>query len=320
MRPGHISLLSQPQGFSKCRIGEGSARSEGRLGNSRQGNLYLNGGPGNRKVRATIVNLSTLRVLGTPLLVTDYEKLAAQCQQWARSQQRVTLEFANTQIVTMRRHEPWFREVSEAFDYLAPDGMPLVWCMNRAGAGLRDRVYGPTFMRKCLATVPGEFTHYLLGGSEECCARLRENMKRLNPTLKFIGGFHGFCRSDGTLEGAAEHEVVNEINRLSPDFVWICFGAPKQQIWVKRHKHLVRRGLLLTVGFAFDVNAGTKRDAPNWMQRLGLTWVFRLGSEPRRLGARYFKYNGFFLYYLLRDGLRGRAWGKVESQKHGENS
>ena len=92
--------------------------------------------------------------------------------------------------------------------------------------------------------------------------------------------------------------------------VWVGFGTPKQQAWVKQHKHLIRRGVILTVGFAFDVNAGMKPDAPDWMQGLGLTWIFRLCSEPRRLGPRYLRYNLLFLWYLLLDGLRGRAWGK----------
>ena len=116
------------------------------------------------------------------------------------------------------------------------------------------------------------------------------------------------CDADGQLEGAAERQVIEEINRLSPDCIWVGFGTPKQQAWVKRHKHLLRRGVILTVGFAFDVNAGMKRDAPLWMQRLGLTWVYRLASEPRRLASRYLKYNLLFLLYLVLDGLRGRAW------------
>ena len=74
------------------------------------------------------------------------------------------------------------------------------------------------------------------------------------------------------------------------------------------------RGVILTVGFAFDVNAGMKPDAPLWMQRVGLTWVFRLASEPRRLLGRYLRYNFLFLFYLAVDGLRGRAWGKVDRQ------
>lgn len=210
----------------------------------------------------------------------------------------------------MRRHEPRFRELTDEYDGFAPDGMPLVWCLNRAGANLRDRVYGPTFMREFLTKVPVEFTHYLLGGSEACGAKLREVFGKLNPGPRFVGAFHGKCSADGLLEGAAEQEVMEEINRLSPDFIWVGFGTPKQQAWVKRHKQVIQRGVILTVGFAFDVNAGMKGDAPLWMQRFGLTWVYRLGSEPRRLASRYFKYNLLFLFYLVWDGLRGRAWGR----------
>jgi N-acetylglucosaminyldiphosphoundecaprenol N-acetyl-beta-D-mannosaminyltransferase len=243
-------------------------------------------------------------------LVTDYTGLGVQCQEWSREPRCTVVEFANTQIITMRRHEPRFQELTSEYERFAPDGMPLVWCLNRAGARLKDRVYGPTFMREFLTHVPPTFTHYLLGGSQECGAKLREIFGKRNPGLKFVGAFHGKCDVEGVLEGTAERDVIEEINRLSPDFIWVGFGTPKQQAWVKRHKQLIRRGMILTVGFAFDVNAGTKRDAPLWMQRLGLTWVYRLASEPRRLASRYFKYNLLFLFYLFWDGLRGKAWSK----------
>ena len=251
-----------------------------------------------------------LQVLGTPLLVTDYDELSACCLEWARQNSSVAMDFSNTQIVTMRRHEAAFRELTNAYDAFSPDGMPLIWCLNRAGAAMRDRVYGPTFMRHFLLRAPGNVTHYLLGGSEDVAQKLREVFLRQNPALKFVGSFHGRCGPDGTLEGASEQEVIDELNRLSPDFIWVCFGAPKQQNWVSKHKRLLKRGVVMTVGFAFEVNAGVKPDAPDWMQRQGLTWVYRLFSEPRRLALRYIKYNSLFLYYLIRDGLRGRAWGK----------
>jgi N-acetylglucosaminyldiphosphoundecaprenol N-acetyl-beta-D-mannosaminyltransferase len=260
----------------------------------------------------TIRVMTVMDILGTPLIVTDYAGLSQQCEQWARERRCVALDFANTQIVTMRWHEPWFRELTSAYDYFPPDGMPLVWCLNRAGAKLRDRIYGPTFMREFLSKTPTEFTHYLLGGSEECGKRLREVFGRLNPGIKFVGSFHGKCLLDGRLEGHAEEQIIMELNRLAPDFIWVGFGTPKQQAWVKSHKHLLKRGVILTVGFAFDVNAGMKPDAPAWMQRLGLTWVFRLWSEPRRLGPRYFRYNFLFLYYLLRDGLKK---GRIEDRR-----
>src|ERR1044071_2984307 len=104
--------------------------------------------------------MTTLQVLGTSLLVTDYQGLAAACVSWAREGRCVALDFANTQIVTLRRHDPAFRILTSAYDFFPPDGMPLVWCLNRAGAGLSDRIYGPTFMRRFLGSAPPEFRHY----------------------------------------------------------------------------------------------------------------------------------------------------------------
>jgi N-acetylglucosaminyldiphosphoundecaprenol N-acetyl-beta-D-mannosaminyltransferase len=258
--------------------------------------------------------MKTLEVLQTPLLLTDYAQLAASCLAWAREDDCKALDFANTQIVTMRRHEPPFRELTNAYDFFPPDGMPLIWCLNRAGARLRDRVYGPVFMREFLKRAPSDFTHYLLGGSADCGSKLRHTFQQLNPGIRFVGSFHGVCHPNGLLEDHADQDVVAEINRLSPDFIWVGFGTPKQQAWVKRNKHLIRRGVILSVGFAFDVNAGLKPDAPAWMQRLGLTWIFRLASEPRRLGPRYLRYNLLFLWYLIVDGVRGRAWEKSRAE------
>lgn len=249
----------------------------------------------------------SVQVLGTPLLVTDYSHLGGLCLAWTRQRQCTAIDFANTQVVTMRRHEPAFREALATLDFIAPDGMPLIWCMNRAGAQLRTRVYGPTFMRQFLDRVPGEFTHYLLGGSEECARRLRERFTAANHSIRFVGGFQGRCNPDGSLDSAHEQRVIDEINRLSPDFIWVGFGTPKQQAWVQRYKTRIQRGVILTVGFGFDVNAGMKPDQPMWMQRLGLGWLFRLWSEPKRLLGRYLKYNSLFLFYLLWDGIGGRA-------------
>jgi N-acetylglucosaminyldiphosphoundecaprenol N-acetyl-beta-D-mannosaminyltransferase len=203
----------------------------------------------------------------------------------------------------MRRHDGEFRRQTAPFDLYVPDGMPLIWCLNFMGAALEDRVYGPAFMRHVMVEPAQEPTHYLLGGSQECGERLR----RTFPRAQIVGSFHGMCDADGMLEGTSGAEVVDEINRLSPDFIWIGLGAPKQERWISRNKDLIRRGVILSVGFAFDVNAGLKKDAPELLQRLGLTWAFRIVSEPRRLAGRYLKYNSLFLFYLLFDSMRGRA-------------
>ena len=238
-----------------------------------------------------------LEILGTPLRITTYAAFTAHCQQLARRPGTWAVDFTNTQIVTLRRHVPWFREITSRFDYFVPDGMPLIWCLNRKGAGLRDRVYGPSFMRHCLLHSPRPFSHYFLGGSQDCVTRLREVFLAQNGDLDIRGTRTGYFGSE------EEEAIVSEINRLSPDFIWVGLGTPKQQDWIHRTKPRLVRGVVFAVGFAFDVNAGTKPDAPAWMQRHGLTWLFRVASEPGRLFGRYLKYNSLFLYYLARDGL-----------------
>lgn len=250
-----------------------------------------------------------VHVLGAPLLVTTYEDLRARCVEWAGQPRVTTVAFSNTQIVTLVRHDPEFRQVMSTFDCLVSDSTPLTWCMNLAGAGLRDRVYGPTFMRYFLERAPTGSTHFLVGGSPECAARLQHRFTRVNPGLQFVGSYHGRCDLQGRLDPAEEANLLDEINQRAPDYLWICFGAPKQQRWAARYKPHLRRGVVLVVGFAFEANAGLKPDAPVWMQRAGLTWLYRMVTEPRRLGPRYAKYNSLFLWYLLWDGLRGRAWG-----------
>ncbi|MEP6810882.1 MAG: WecB/TagA/CpsF family glycosyltransferase, partial [Chthoniobacterales bacterium] len=213
--------------------------------------------------------MKVIDLLGTPLAATTYEELTEHCHELVRLGGTRAIDFTNTQIVTMRRHERSFRETTSRFDLFVPDGMPLIWTLNRRGAHLRDRVYGPTFMWHFLARSPKPFTHYLLGGSEECLAQLRARLQREHPDVQVVGSRHGYFSS------ADDPEILSEINTLAPDFVWVGLGTPKQQEWIHRNKTAIARGVLLAVGFAFDVNAGTKPDAPGWMQRRGLTWVFR---------------------------------------------
>lgn len=246
-------------------------------------------------------------LLGTPLQATSYLAWTAFLQARSREPGAIAVDFTNTHIVTLRRSDLKFRELTSRFDYFVPDGMPLIWCLNWRGAGMKDRVYGPTFMRECILASPAPFTHYFLGGSEDCVQRLKKFFLEQNANIQIVGARNGYFKADKNVE------IIEEINRLSPDFVWIGLGTPKQQEWIHEHKSQIKRGILLAVGFAFDVNAGMKPDAPLWMQRRGLTWVFRLASEPLRLGPRYVRYNVRFLFYLILDGLRGRLWEKTGS-------
>ncbi len=238
-----------------------------------------------------------IEVIKTQLTATTYEEFTRFCKELGSRDGTWAVDLSNTHIVTMRRHDPHFRSITSGIDFFLPDGMPLIWCLNHKGAHLRDRVYGPTFMRYCMESTPAPSKHYLLGGSAECLSRLRARIVLQQPSLQIVGAHHGY------FEPEEETRIVDEINTLSPDFIWIGLGTPKQQEWIHRNKSRINRGVLFAVGFAFDVNAGMKRDAPDWMQRRALTWLFRIANEPGRLLKRYLRYNTLFLFYLAKDAV-----------------
>jgi N-acetylglucosaminyldiphosphoundecaprenol N-acetyl-beta-D-mannosaminyltransferase len=251
--------------------------------------LSVEGGPSSRRSRYDVI--------GTRLLATDYDSLIDDLLLSWRKREPRTLSFCNTFMVTKRRHEPGYRSMTEVSDTNLPDGMPLVWCMNLKGAGMRDRVYGPVFMERFLERSPAEIRHYFLGGNAECLRRLCENVKALNPNFQLVGAHHGYFNADD------ESRILSDLFAKEPDIVWVGLGTPKQDEWVARNRVYFERAILLPVGSSFEFLAGTKAAPPQFFQRLGMTWFFRMCAEPRRLIPRYAKYNGLFLYYLFCDSF-----------------
>jgi N-acetylglucosaminyldiphosphoundecaprenol N-acetyl-beta-D-mannosaminyltransferase len=211
----------------------------------------------------------------------------------------------------LRLTDPAFRATTDGVEYFVPDSTPLTWCVN-AAAGSRsmaDRVYGPRFMAHCLAESPPEVRHFFLGASKECLEDLMKAVRSRNPQLNIVGSQHGYFSQ------AEWPAVAAAISAAAPHLIWVGLGTPKQQAYTAWIKERLPQGWLLNVGFAFDVNAGWKQDAPRWMQSLGLTWLFRLLSEPGRMAPRYSRYNSLFLLYAADWFLseRGLPWLRKRS-------
>jgi len=100
------------------------------------------------------------------------------------------------------------------------------------------------------------------------------------------------------LSAVEETKMVEWLNRSGAQIVWVGLGSPKQDLWMFQHRHRLSAPILIGVGAAFDFYAGRIRQAPRWMQRSGLEWLFRLGSEPGRLWRRYLIYNPKFVFNL----------------------
>ena len=238
-------------------------------------------------------------VLDTACTVTDTERFIETVRTLIMGRVGVVcVDFTNVQIVTQRRTDPEFRRVTDTMDFFVPDSQVLVWAVRLLGGKGAARAYGPSFLRACIRHTPAPCAHYFLGGSPECLEKLQAALRTVQPDLRIAGAHHGYFNAE------EEPAIVAQINHLQPDIIWVGLGTPRQQEWMQRNRSSIRSGIMMAVGFAFDVNAATKKDAPAWMGRLGLTWLFRLAREPRRLFWRYCKYNTLFVWFLGGQFLR----------------
>ena len=244
----------------------------------------------------------TINILGTPVARVTYASAFEIAQDLARESRPTAICPANTHILAEARNDPEFARVMSKFDLVIPDGMPVVWALNMRGAGLSDRVYGPYFMKYVLERTPRPWRHFFFGDTEEVLEALERSAVQLQPNIDIVGAisppFRAWSESD-------EAQFAQIINAAAPDFVWVALAGGRMEQWIAGNQSRYHRGVFLAVGDAFTLISGQRPFAPRWMQRLGLTWLFRLLAEPRRLGSRYFRYNSMFVYYFVRDWLFG---------------
>jgi N-acetylglucosaminyldiphosphoundecaprenol N-acetyl-beta-D-mannosaminyltransferase len=134
-------------------------------------------------------------------------------------------------------------------------------------------------------------------------AQLARLLRLRYPGLHIVGGHAPPFRE---LTDAEEEAVAADIRRSGADVVWVGIGVPKQEKWMARMRHRLTAPVLVGVGAAFDFHAGLIPQAPGWMQRAGLEWLFRLVHEPRRLWRRYLRYNPRFMAGFARQWARQR--------------
>ncbi len=195
-----------------------------------------------------------------------------------------------------RSHPPFRRVLNQAF-LNTPDGMPMVWMGRLQGFRDMGRVYGPDLMLGvCEMSAQRGFTHFLYGGAPGVAEELKRRLEARFPGLRIVGTYTPPFRP---LTEAEEDELARMVGALKPDVFWVGLSTPKQEMFMAEHWEKLEAGLFFGVGAAFDFHAGRVRQAPRWMQRSGLEWLFRLGCEPRRLWKRYLKNNPLFVIRAL---------------------
>jgi N-acetylglucosaminyldiphosphoundecaprenol N-acetyl-beta-D-mannosaminyltransferase len=254
-----------------------------------------------------VPDLPRAHVLGVPLAITDYAGAMDWMDAMVAGGHRGCVSAAAVHLVMVAREDEETRRAVLPM-MVVPDGQPLVWALRALGYRHATRVYGPDLMAHyCKRSAGTGVRMFLYGGrTDEALGQLRDALTSRYPGLRIVGGYSPPFRA---LTPAEEERVIAEINASDADVVWVGTGQPKQEKWMAAMRDRLDAPMLAGVGAAFDFHAGIVRQAPPWMQRVGLEWCYRLVREPRRLWRRYARYNPRFVFAFARQYAGHRLGG-----------
>jgi N-acetylglucosaminyldiphosphoundecaprenol N-acetyl-beta-D-mannosaminyltransferase len=243
-----------------------------------------------------------------PLAVSDYAEVIDWMQAVIDADARAYVTAAAVNLVMSAREDAAAREALLGATLAVPDGQPLVWALRALGNRSATRVYGPDLMTGfCARAAERAIPMYLYGGrTPEALALLERRLRERFPGLRIVGGYSPPFRE---LTAEEQEQVIAAIGASGAAVVWVGTGQPKQEKWMASMRPRLAAPLLVGVGAAFDFHAGIVPQAPAWMQRNGLEWIYRLAREPRRLWRRYARYNPRFLAGFLRQYIAYRRRG-----------
>jgi N-acetylglucosaminyldiphosphoundecaprenol N-acetyl-beta-D-mannosaminyltransferase len=222
-------------------------------------------------------------ILGVRIDCVNFAQTLALIERWIAetppNAARITRQIctANPEFVMHARGDPAFAATLRAADLCVPDGGGLLWAARRQGVRLEERVTGSDgIYRICERAAQLGWRVFLLGAAPGVAAQAAKRLQQLYPGLVVAGAYSGS-------PAAAEWPPIQErLQQAQPDVLFVAYGHPRQDLWIAQHRAELPATVAIGVGGAFDFVAGVARRAPQWLQRLGLEWLYRLMTQPWR--------------------------------------
>ena len=240
------------------------------------------------------IKLQSLRILGIRVDRVDLEQTLRYVDQFIHERRTHQIVVVNVAKVVKALKDDYLRQIIEEADLCGADGVPLVWVSHLKGKPIPGRVNGTDLMEKMveLAARKG-YRIFFFGAEELVVKKVVAIYQNLYPSLRVAGYRNGYFTPE------EEVEIAREIGESKADILFVAFGTPKKEHFIKNYKDIMKVPVIHGVGGSFDVVAGKTRRAPRWMQNWGLEWLFRLLQEPRRMWKRYLVTNSLFVWLVL---------------------
>ena len=224
---------------------------------------------------------------GVPVSPLRYEDLEARVLEWMGGGRCRTVMTMSFPMLGPYRRNPEYHAAMNASEVVLPDGMAVVWLSRWCGASIPERLAGPDFLERFSRVAAEQGLRYcLLGSTPEVLRRMAHRFEREFPGLVLAATI---SPPFGEWGPDVDKELVAAVNASRADILWVGITAPRQEIWLNRHRRHLTPPVAAAVGAAFDFFAGTRKRAPQWMRRMGLEWLHRVVREPLRLLPRYMR-------------------------------
>ena len=208
------------------------------------------------------------------------------------------VSFVNADCVNVACRNPEYLGALQGSDLVFADGIGVRMAGDLLGQPVRDNVNGTDLFPRLAAALEGTDKRiYLLGGRPGVAEGVVRWLARNYPGVELAGWRHGY------FSVAEEAEVLEDIRRSGADLVLVAFGAPRQDVWIRRNLNKLGAKVAIGVGGLLDFFSGRIPRAPRWIRKLGMEWCYRLYQEPQRLWRRYLVGNTVFLARLAQQRL-----------------
>ena len=183
---------------------------------------------------------------------------------------------ANPEIIMRARDDKAYKQTLMEADDVVPDGIGVIYAAKFKKQPLQERIAGFDLMEQMLLLADNQAAScYFLGATEEVNAEAVQEIQALYPNIQTAGRHHGYIDIE-------DDEVVQEIEKAQPDFVFVALGYPKQEMWIHQHLPRFSKGIFMGIGGCLDVYAGNVKRAPQIWINLHMEWLYRIVKQPAR--------------------------------------
>ncbi|WP_310482989.1 WecB/TagA/CpsF family glycosyltransferase [Chamaesiphon sp. VAR_48_metabat_403] len=247
--------------------------------------------------------LAHRRIIGMRVDATSYEDATDRIITWSHQGVGRYVCAANVHMAMETHDSPEFARIVDRAELVTPDGMPLVWGLRALGIDTATRVCGPALtLSVCQAAAQMHVPIALYGGTPASLVAFTDFLVNKFPGIEIACQISPPFRE---LTPAEDLAYTEQLVASGARILFVGIGCPRQEIWMAKHQDRIP-AVMLGVGAAFNFYSGRVKQAPVWMQRVGLEWFFRLLMEPRRLWKRYFKQNPRFIFLFLQQLLSAK--------------